>query len=487
VTTHVERSIEVAVPVRTAYDQWTRFEEFPHFMSGVEQVRQVGDAMTHWTAQIAGVRREWDAEIVEQVPDKKVAWAATTGATNAGAVYFDEVGADRTRVRLTLEFEPEGLVERIGDVLDVVDRQAVADLDRFKEFIEKSQGSVAGGWRGTIEDGDGVSESTGQQTNAGAAGAAAREKADAVPGDIVAVGPTGGTESTLTTDGGDARSAAPVADVTALGHSGDPVAVDPDAVSNRQGGDPLDSRKAGTAGPTADAAGRSSAGVAGFGTDTGLSSDDPNSGVVTGDPGARTASHAGGGTGDLVGEVGTGGHHGAWTDEPGARDSVTEASTDPVGEDWDSAGGTTGATTSRSTGEPTGGGGTEASSATSGTDEAWASGGSGPGEDRGVRDTGGEGVVKRDFADEDISTDDVVARDFANRDISGEGVVERDFANRDITERDIANRGVTEESARSLDAADAPGIAGGVGAGLDPLDPRAGTADDPDNPARPRV
>jgi len=157
VTTHVERSIEVAVPVRAAYDQWTRFEEFPRFMSGVEEVRQVGDAMTHWVAQIAGVRREWDAEIVAQVPDEKVAWAATTGATNAGAVFFDEVGADRTRVRLTLEFEPEGLVERIGDVLDIVDRQAVADLDRFKEFIE-GQGSAAGGWRDTSEDGGVMSQ-----------------------------------------------------------------------------------------------------------------------------------------------------------------------------------------------------------------------------------------------------------------------------------------------------------------------------------------
>ena len=433
-TTHVERSIEVAVPVRTAYDQWTRFEEFPHFMSGVEEVRQVGDAMTHWIAQIAGVRREWDAEIVAQVPDEKVAWAATTGATNAGAVFFDEVGADRTRVRLTLEFEPEGLVERIGDVLDIVDRQAVADLDRFKEFIEKSQGPTAGGWRGTIEDGDVVSESKGQQTNAGA-GAATRGTSDGMPGDVIAVGPTGDTESTLTTEPGGARAAAPVGDETAIGHSGDPVAVDPDAVSNRQGGGPLDSRTAGTAGPTADAAGSSSAGVAGFSTNTGLSSGDPNSGVVTGDPGARTASHAGSGTGDLVGAVGTGGHHEAWTDEPGARNDVTEASTDPVGEDWDGAGGAT----SRNTGDDPG-----SRSATTGTDEAWASGGSGPGEDSGVRATGGDGVVQRDFADEDISTDDVVARDFANRDISGEGVVERDFANRDITERDIANRGATE-------------------------------------------
>jgi uncharacterized membrane protein len=93
VTTHVERSIEVAVPVRTAYDQWSRFEEFPRFMSGVDEVQQVGDRMTHWVAHIAGVRREWDAAIVEQVPDEKVAWAATTGATNAGAVFFDVAAA----------------------------------------------------------------------------------------------------------------------------------------------------------------------------------------------------------------------------------------------------------------------------------------------------------------------------------------------------------------------------------------------------------
>src|SRR5918995_500487 len=120
VATHVERSIEVQVPVRTAYDQWTQFEEFPRFMSGVQE--------------IGGVRREWDAAILEQVPDEKVAWAATTGATNAGAVYFTEVDADTTRVRLTLDYEPEGIVERVADVLDLVERKAVADLDRFKEY-----------------------------------------------------------------------------------------------------------------------------------------------------------------------------------------------------------------------------------------------------------------------------------------------------------------------------------------------------------------
>jgi uncharacterized membrane protein len=153
VTTIVERSVEVAVPVRTAYDQWTQFEEFPRFMEGVREVRQIGDALTHWVADIAGVQREWDAAIVEQVPDEKVAWAATTGATNAGAVYFTAVGHDRTRVRLTLEFEPEGLVERIGDVFDLVDRQTVADLDRFKEYIEQA-GSATGGWRGSVDDGE---------------------------------------------------------------------------------------------------------------------------------------------------------------------------------------------------------------------------------------------------------------------------------------------------------------------------------------------
>jgi carbon monoxide dehydrogenase subunit G len=297
VTTHVERSIEVEVPVRMAYDQWSRFEEFPRFMSGVEEVRRVGDGMTHWVAHISGVRREWDAAIVEQVPDEKVAWAATTGATNAGAVFFDAVATDCTRVRLTLDFEPEGVIERIGDVMDVVQRQAVADLDRFKEFIE-GQGSAAGGWRSTSEDGGVMSQ---------------EEK------------------------------------------------------------------------------------------------------------------------------------------------------------------------------EPT----------RSGTDEAWAPGGSGPGEDRGVPDTAGEGVVERDFADENLTTEDVIARDFANRDISGEGVVERDFANRDITERDIANRGIVRDEGdahlrpsaqpHGLDALDAPGPADGIGAGLDPLDPRAGTADDPDNPIQPSV
>ena len=141
--THVDCSIVVDAPVHTVYDQWTRFADFPRFMSGVEQVRRTGDALTHWTAEIAGVRREWDAAIVEQVPDEKIAWAATAGATNTGAVHVEAVGDTRTRVRLTIDFEPEGLVERVGDTLDLIERRTVADLHRFKQFIE-SRGPAGG-------------------------------------------------------------------------------------------------------------------------------------------------------------------------------------------------------------------------------------------------------------------------------------------------------------------------------------------------------
>jgi carbon monoxide dehydrogenase subunit G len=124
-TTTVDTSIEVNLPVRTVYNQWTQFAEFPHFMGGVTSVTQLGDDRMHWVAEIAGVKREWDARVLEQVPDQRVAWAATEGATNAGAVTFEDLGG-RTRVNLFLEYEPEGLVEKVGDKLDVVERQARA-------------------------------------------------------------------------------------------------------------------------------------------------------------------------------------------------------------------------------------------------------------------------------------------------------------------------------------------------------------------------
>jgi hypothetical protein len=154
-TTKVEESIQVDVPVSTAYNQWTQFEDFPHFMGGVKEVHQLGDQRLHWVAEIAGVRREWDAAVLEQVPDQKIAWAATSGATNAGAVRFTPAGPAATMVHLTLEYEPEGLVEQAGDKLGIVGRQARSDLERFKSLIEDA-GYESGAWRGTVQHGVGA-------------------------------------------------------------------------------------------------------------------------------------------------------------------------------------------------------------------------------------------------------------------------------------------------------------------------------------------
>jgi len=150
VTTTVERSIRVDVPVSVAYNQWTQFEEFPRFMSGVSEVRQLDDRHVRWVAQIAGVRREWEAEILEQVPDHKIAWAAIEGATNAGAIYFASAGPDQTYLTLSLQFEPTGAVEKFGERLRLVERRAEGDLQRFKRYIE-AKGTETGEWRGSVE------------------------------------------------------------------------------------------------------------------------------------------------------------------------------------------------------------------------------------------------------------------------------------------------------------------------------------------------
>src|SRR5215218_9206814 len=154
-TTKVEKSIMVNVPVSVAYNQWTQFEEFPQFMGGVSSVTQLSDDRLQWVAQIAGVRREWEAKILEQVPDQKVAWAATEGATNAGSVRFEDLGGGQARVHLSLEYEPEGLVEKVGDKLNIVEKQAEGDLERFKAFIE-AEGYATGAWRGSVNEGAGV-------------------------------------------------------------------------------------------------------------------------------------------------------------------------------------------------------------------------------------------------------------------------------------------------------------------------------------------
>ncbi|HKX67794.1 MAG TPA: SRPBCC family protein [Intrasporangium sp.] len=208
-TTKVEKSVEVDVPVRTAYNQWTQFEEFPQFMGGVESVTQVDDTNLHWVAEIAGVRREWDAEILEQVPDQKVAWAAVGGATNAGAVHFIPNGPERTLVTLHLEFEPEGMVEKVGDALNLVSRQAESDLAKFKSFME-SRGHETGGWRGGVNEDlpmgtPGVEDaalSRGDSGKAGVSGKAMAAGAAAVAGAAVAAkAMSGSSEERPASDG----------------------------------------------------------------------------------------------------------------------------------------------------------------------------------------------------------------------------------------------------------------------------------------------
>jgi uncharacterized membrane protein len=149
----IEQSIDVNVPVREAYNQWTQFEEFPEFMKGVESVKQTDDTHLHWVAEIAGVRKEWDAEITQQEPDQRIAWKSINGADNAGSVDFHRVDDRVTRVNLTMDIDPEGVVENLGNAVGVPDRQVSGDLDRFKEFIE-ARSSATGGWRGTVEQTD---------------------------------------------------------------------------------------------------------------------------------------------------------------------------------------------------------------------------------------------------------------------------------------------------------------------------------------------
>ena len=144
-----EDSVDVDVPVRVAYDQWTQFEEFPRFMEGVERVVQRDDKTLDWTAEIAGQRKEWTAEITDQTPDTRVAWKSVSGDENAGAVLFESLGEDRSRVTLKLDADPEGLIETVGANLGFLERRVKGDLQRFKEFIE-SRRVQTGAWRGEI-------------------------------------------------------------------------------------------------------------------------------------------------------------------------------------------------------------------------------------------------------------------------------------------------------------------------------------------------
>ena len=146
----IEKSIDVHVPVQVAYNQWTQFEEFPRFMEGIEEVKQLDEKRLHWRANIGGKEKQWDATITEQAPDQRIAWRNTTGSTNAGVVTFHFINDNTTRIMLQLEYEPEGVVENVGDIVGVVSRRVQGDLQRFKEFIE-ARGTETGAWRGKIK------------------------------------------------------------------------------------------------------------------------------------------------------------------------------------------------------------------------------------------------------------------------------------------------------------------------------------------------
>lgn len=159
---HVEKSIEVDAPLNRVYNQWTQFEDFPRFMQGIEQVEQLDDKRLHWVAEIGGKRKEWDAEIFEQVPDQKIAWRSTSGAANAGIVSFQPIAASRTQVTVRMEYAPEGTIENVGAALGAVGTRIEGDLKRFRDFIQ-SHIQETGAWRGEIHSGR--VESTGSGTS----------------------------------------------------------------------------------------------------------------------------------------------------------------------------------------------------------------------------------------------------------------------------------------------------------------------------------
>jgi uncharacterized membrane protein len=146
----VTESVDVDVPITTAYDQWTQFESFPQFMDGVEEIRQIDDTRNHWVIKVAGVTREFDATITEQHPEERIAWRAEDGPNHAGVVTFHRLDDNTTRVTAQLDIDPEGFVENVADKAGILDRRIKGDMKRFKEFIE-SRGSETGGWRGDVQ------------------------------------------------------------------------------------------------------------------------------------------------------------------------------------------------------------------------------------------------------------------------------------------------------------------------------------------------
>ena len=146
----IQKSIELNVPVRTAYNQWTQFEEFPKFMEGVKEVKQLDDKRLQWKASIAGKDEEWNSEITEQIPDQRIAWTSRGGAMNAGIVTFQPLSEGKSKLMLQLEYVPQGVAEKAGDAMGLVTQRVEGDLQRFKSYIE-SRGRETGAWRGVVK------------------------------------------------------------------------------------------------------------------------------------------------------------------------------------------------------------------------------------------------------------------------------------------------------------------------------------------------
>ena len=146
----VTESIDLDVPVSTAYNQWTQFEEFPQFMEHVDEVRQLDDTNLHWKVTIAGKTEEFDAEVTEQVPDTRIAWKSTSGRENAGVVDFHRLDDDRSQITVVMDAETEGVMEKVADMAGVAESQLRNDLESFKEMVE-ARGSETGAWRGQVE------------------------------------------------------------------------------------------------------------------------------------------------------------------------------------------------------------------------------------------------------------------------------------------------------------------------------------------------
>ncbi|ONI79779.1 cyclase [Actinosynnema sp. ALI-1.44] len=147
----ITESVDVDVDVTTAYNQWTQFAEFPRFMDGVDEIRQLDDTHTHWKITVAGATREFDATITEQLPDERVAWRSDDGPTHAGVVTFHRLDANKTRVTAQMDIDPDGFVENVADKLGILDRRVKGDMKRFKDFIENRDGAETGGWRGQVD------------------------------------------------------------------------------------------------------------------------------------------------------------------------------------------------------------------------------------------------------------------------------------------------------------------------------------------------